>query len=87
MVSIADEQQLVSDAWQSGISDETMDGGVTFTFSDGSFHTTAPEAMSVEVYDLMGVRLPNKGLGSGVYLLRATDAGGHTYVTKMAVTE
>ncbi len=87
MVYNADEQQLVSDAWQSGISDETMDGGVTFTFSDGSFHATASGAMSVEVYDLMGVRLPNKGLDSGVYLLRATDAGGHTYVTKMAVTE
>ena len=41
----------------------------------------------MQVFNLVGMQLPNNGIGAGTYIVRATDAAGKAFTTKMAVME
>lgn len=87
MVYNAEEQQLTSTAWSSDIDDVEGNSPLAFMFRDGSFSVYSSEDMTITVYNLMGTQLLNEGLTAGIYIVKAVDAAGNEYVTKMAVNE
>lgn len=84
----ANEADFIEETYPSGLSETAIDEPVRVWIGDGAFHAAvAGEELDVQVFNLVGMMLPNNGIGVGTYIIRATDADGKAFTTKMAVTE
>lgn len=88
MVYNAEDERFIEETYPSGIDEASISEPVAVWVSDGTFHATAAgEELDVQVFNLVGMQLPNNGIGAGTYIVRATDAAGKAFTTKMAVME